>query len=265
MFLREVFFSQLYHRKVEDAKGRRIGLLRDVVVSLDCAYPTVVGLSVGEGGYIPIGSVMGGLAGETFCVMSDVRKRAVSDEYEAAKLLLDKQVLDCSGKRVHRVNDIVFVSYGREDAEERCCFAGVDVGIGGICRRIGSSWLADMMKRRLVGWHHIAISDEGEVPFCLRLTAQRMGEMTAEDIAAVCRQFDRVHRRAFLNQLPYKAVCRALMRMSFDERRCVLSSLGEDEVVLLLRSMPRAWRDEVCEGLPSFYRYRCNAKSGGAS
>ena len=262
MFLREVFFSRLYHRKVEGGAGRRIGLLQDIVVSLDSAYPTVIGRCVGGDGYIPIEVVAGGLTSSVFRVTSDMRKAFASYEYGVAELLLDKQVLDYLGKRVYRVNDIVFVSYGREDEEERCCFAGVDVGIGGICRRVGLSWLAGMARERLIGWHHIAISDEGDVPFCLKLNAERLGDVSAEDIAAICRQFDRVHRRAFLNQLSHATVCRALLRMTADERRVILTSFWEEELLLFLRSIPREWREEVCGGLPRFYRYRREAKGG---
>ena len=256
MFLREVFFSQLYHRKVEDTQGRRIGLLQDVVVSLDTVYPTVVGLRVGKGGHIPIEAVVGGLTSESFCIASDMRKELVASEYDIAKLLLDRQVLDYTGKRVYRVNDIVFVSYGKDDAEERCCFAGVDVGIGGICRRIGLSWTASMIKERLIGYHHIAISGEGEVPFCLKLSAERLGEISSEDIGAICRQLGRGERRAFLGQLPRATVCRALMRMSSDERRGILTSFEEEELTLLFRSMPREWQEEVYGGLSLFCRYR---------
>ncbi len=264
MFLREVFFSQLYHRKVEDARGRRIGLLQDVVVSLMSAYPTVVGLRVGEGGYIPMEAVVGGLANRAFCVLSDVRKMLLSDEYDAAKLLLDKQVLDYSGKRVYRVNDIVFVSYGREENEERCCFAGVDVGIGGIYRRVGLSWLADVVRERLVGWHDIAISAAGDVPFCLRLNRERLRDVTADDIGAICRQFCLSDRRTFLGRLPYATVCRALLKMSSDERKTVLASFGEEELFRLLRLMPRKWQDDMRAELPLFYRYHRRVKGGDA-
>ena len=262
MFLREVFFSQLHYRKVEDVKGGRIGLLRDVIVSLDGAYPIVVGLCIGEGAYIPIEAVTGGLAGGVFCAADHVRKELAAGEYEVARLLLDKQVLDCAGRRVYRVNDIVFVSYGREDAEERCCFAGVEVGVGGICRRVGLSWLAGMVKERLVGYHQLAISDEGEVPFCLRLRAQRLGEVSADDIGAICRQYGPKKSREFLRHLPNVTVCHALMRMDEKERKGILVLFDEEELIVLLRSMPRAEREEVYGGLPRFYRYRHDRKGG---
>jgi sporulation protein YlmC with PRC-barrel domain len=260
MFLREVFFSQLYHRKVEDVTGRRIGLLRDVVVSLGGVYPKVVGLGVGAGSYIPIENVAGGMASDVFCVTADVRKELAAGEYEAAKLLLDKQVLDCAGRRVYRVNDIVFVSYGREDAEERSCFAGVEVGIGGICRRVGLSYLAGLMKERLIGYHRLAIADEGDVPFCLKLRSERLGDVSADDIGAICRQYGPRKSRAFLRKLPCATVCHALMRMPEEERMGILVSFEEEELFLFLRSMSRVQRDAVCRSLPRFCRYRHDVK-----
>lgn len=260
MFLREVFFSRLYHRKVEDAKGRRIGLLQDIVVSLGGVYPTVIGLGVGGDAYIPIDMVAGGLASDVFCVTADMRKEFTAGEYEVAKLLLDKQVLDCAGRRVYRVNDIVFVSYGKEDAEERCCFAGVEVGIGGICRRVGLSWLAGLAEERLVGYHQLAIIDESDVPFCLKLRSERLGEVSADDISAICRQYGPQKSRAFLRKLPCATVCHALMRMPKEERIGILVSLEEDELFLFLRSMSRVQREAVCRALPRFWRYRHDAK-----
>ncbi|MBQ8682390.1 MAG: hypothetical protein IJ510_01535 [Selenomonadales bacterium] len=263
MFLREVFFSRLYHRKVEDEAGRRIGLLHDVAISLAGYYPTVVGIRIGGCGYLPIASAAGGLAGEVLCVSSDAQLcELAEDEYYAAELLLDKQILDRTGRRIQRVNDLVFASYGEEEQEERCFFAGVDVGVRGICRRVGLEWLVRSRENRLIGWPSIAMVEDGDVPFCLTLSARELDEVTARDVALMCRRLDRRHRRLLLDRLSRSLVCEALSTMSTDERSLVLTALSCEEIPLLVRALPKDLQEEITAAIPPFYRYSRRMKGG---
>src|SRR5690348_10373958 len=58
--------------------------------------------------------------------------------------LLDKQVIDIDGRRLVRVNDVAIEINGELKVE------GIDVGFGGILRRLGISQL--LFKARIIPW-----------------------------------------------------------------------------------------------------------------
>ncbi|MBO5244697.1 MAG: hypothetical protein J6B02_01210 [Selenomonadales bacterium] len=264
MFMREVFFSRLYCSGVEDEHGRRLGLLRDIAVSLASEHPRVVGIRIGTHGYLPIGSVVGGLTGEVHRVPSRaVMRELQDDEWYAAELLLDKQVIDGRTKRVHRVNDIVFASCGREEVEERSFLAGVEVGLGGIWRRIRAEWLSRIEKERLVGWRDIILFDESDMPSQMTLQDHRLVDVSTEDIVEICRKLDYRQRGYLVRHLPQAVLLRAVLQLPQRKRIALISMLGEDELGALVRALPRGVQADVSDD-PRI-ACRCGAEGGGGT
>lgn len=262
MFMREVFFSQLCCHGVEDEQGRRIGLVRDVAVSLASEHPRVVGLRIGTHRYLPIDAVTGGLSSKVFRTSSNAVMRGLQkDAYYAAELLLDKQVLDGRTKRVHRVNDIVFASCGRGEIEERSFLAGVEVGLGGIWRRMRTEWLSRSEKERLIGWRDIVLFDESDVPPQMTLQGHRLADISTEDIVEICLKLDCRQRGYLVRSLPQVVLLRAVLQLPQRERIALISMLGEDELGVLVRALPQGVREYVADD-PRI-ACRCGAEGGG--
>lgn len=262
MFMREVFFSQLQHSRVEDERGRRIGILKDVAISHGSNHPRVVGIRVGGRSYVPIGSIAGGLTGEVLRVSpKTVMCKLRADESYAAEIFMDKQILDCREHRVRLVSDLVFASYGREDVEERCFFAGVDVGLGGIWRRMSAGRFASYGAARVIGWRDIVMLGEDDAPPQLTLSEHRLGGISAEDIIEICRKLDRRQRCCFIRYLPQAVLCRAMVRLSSSERIALLSVLGDEEVKTIIRSLPRGVRKVLDDDARLAWRF--GAEGGG--
>lgn len=197
MFLREVFFSQIYHRKVEDACGRQIGIAEDVVVSMDGDCSQVVGICV-SGRCFSLVGLAGGLAADVYRLQDLTEYRLQKGDWQIGKLLLDQQVIDCNRIRVCLVNDVVFASCGKGDDEERCYWIGVDVGVRGIARRLQIEWAMRWKMNHFVSRRDIVMARQ-DVPSCLSL--EHFTAVSGADVREVCRKLGHRSRRMFLRQI----------------------------------------------------------------
>ncbi len=197
MFLREVFFSQIYHRKVQDACGRQIGIAEDVVVSLNGDCPQAVGICV-SGRCFSISMLTGGLAAGVYRLKELTEYRLQESDWQIGKLLMDQQVIDCNRRRVSLVNDVVFASCGRGDDEQRCCWVGVDVGVRGIARRLRIEWAMRWKMNQFVSWRDIVMARR-DVPSCLSL--DHLTVVSGADVREICRKLGHCSRRMFLRQI----------------------------------------------------------------
>lgn len=137
--------SELLGRKVADARGRPLGRLRDLGVSLAYAMPGVTCVYVGD-------------RRSPWAVRSEVdvdgNGRVAplpagegSAELLLARDVLDRQVYDAAGRRLTRVGDVVLDHLG-----DRLAVVGIDTGAGAILRRLGLGRLARRRVPLVVAW-----------------------------------------------------------------------------------------------------------------
>jgi sporulation protein YlmC with PRC-barrel domain len=93
---------------------------------------------------------------------TDVTTSSIAEALDTNEILLvrdvlDTQIIDIAGQRLARVADVVLArSDGRMEA------VGVEVGFGGVLRRLGLSQLARRMQRNNVAWTDLHLtSDRG--------------------------------------------------------------------------------------------------------
>lgn len=236
MFLRELFFSQLKDRKIEDICGKRLGIVRDIAVSFSGDVPKVVGICTNREGYFPISALVTGLASDGLTVADGTKRRELlSEEWYIAKLLLDHQVIARRDRRVHRINDLVFASYGKEK-EEHIFFVGADIGIRGVLRRLGMRRFLSYREECLSGWRDMVLVDTLLAPSCFAL--DELGEMTANDMTEICRKLGRCDMRRFLHQVSQIFVRRA-------------SAEAERRLAVLLEELPTGLRSVLQEEMAS--------------
>src|SRR5262245_16493096 len=113
-----LFFSTLLDKPVHDASGVLVGQLSDLAVSVASMFPPVVGFVVQRGRWEPF-ALTGRWADVVDINGPAIRlgvsiqaltpsKADVSGEILVREALLDKQIVDMSGAKVVRVNDIHF-------------------------------------------------------------------------------------------------------------------------------------------------------------
>jgi sporulation protein YlmC with PRC-barrel domain len=88
---------------------------------------------------------------------SSIAEALDTNEILLVRDVLDTQIIDIAGQRLARVADVVLArSDGRMEA------VGVEVGFGGVLRRLGLSQLARRMQRNNVAWTDLHLtSDRG--------------------------------------------------------------------------------------------------------
>ena len=138
-----IFLSQIINLPVIDTAGRKVGILDDIIADVQGLYPRINGLIIRRGvsrqrGYLPWKCVQDikedrSLAIE--CSESLIEPVKLSqNEIKLRETFWDKQIVDISGSKVVRVNDLHILKDGI-----KLWLVHMDVGFKGFLRRLG--WL----------------------------------------------------------------------------------------------------------------------------
>jgi magnesium transporter len=188
------YLSELLGREVRDVKGALFGKLSDVLIAQEgngSPYPRIVALAVkrngGEAKFLPWGGTED-LAGNKIILQQPpvAAFDPTGNEVFLDRDVMDKQVIDTSGFRVVRVNDLELAKIG-----DYYRLVNVDIGGRGLLRRLG--WedafehVADIFHRELPS-RSIAFTDLEFIPrgdLKVRVTRAKLNELHPADIAAI--------------------------------------------------------------------------------
>lgn len=172
---RVLLLSRVTGRQVRGPDGRGVGRLADLTVRLDGDRPPVINRLVvtRRGGptlLVPWAAVEDfgdpvALAAVRGFEVPSLAEALGPDELLLGRDVLDTQVVDVVGQRLARVADVLLTRDGDGPLE----LSGVEVGFGGVARRLGLG--AGRVKQDVVDWTdlHLA-SDRGH---SLQLSASR--------------------------------------------------------------------------------------------
>ena len=163
----EMYFSELLGDPVVDRLEQPIGRVEDAIVLLGEQFPKVLGLVVrtisGDERVLLIGEI--DLIGAQFVSTQSVRDRLVLSTIRPGDILikkniLDQQVVDTSGARVLRVNDLKLAKVGPDVR-----LIAADVGMRGMLRRLGIERIFDFLfgifrkkvPDKLIGWNYVEL------------------------------------------------------------------------------------------------------------
>ena len=101
-----------------------------------------------------------------------------ADDFYLAEDLMDKQVIDVTGKRLVRVNDVLLRENGKYT------ISGIDIGFAGITRRLGlSSFLK--LKTITIPWNLIEAFDYETGAVRVKLSQQNINTLHPTEIAHI--------------------------------------------------------------------------------
>ncbi len=161
-----IFLSALLRKTVSDIEGRRLGLLRDVSVSLNETFPAVTAIIVRPTAsmhdLIIQWSQVHSL--EEPHIYLDVKQSQITsyvpgpDEILLKRDILDKQIVDTQGIRVVKVNDLKLAQI-----RNVVRLVGVDISLSGLLRRLGilgpfeslSRVLPVQLGEKTVTWNYV--------------------------------------------------------------------------------------------------------------
>jgi magnesium transporter len=239
-----LFLSQLIGQPVRDRDGEAFGKVRDLIVALGETYPPVTGVVVRVAGgrdiFLPWTDVdqvdeSGARLHTASIDITTFRQRP--HEIRLWLDLQDKQIVDVEGRKIVRVNDIQLAPV---DGNLR--LVAVDVGLGGILRRLGLAGPGERLARALgvepenyIEWEDVDPVESSVSSLKLRVPHAALGTLHPADVAHIVEQLAPRDRTGILAALD-------------DERAAdVLEELGADDQVDILEDLPPEKAADILE------------------
>jgi CBS domain-containing protein/sporulation protein YlmC with PRC-barrel domain len=266
-----VFYSDLHHRLVVDLAGRPVGRLEDVAVTLGDAYPAVVAIVIRRGRvesfsltarWRDVESIDGDVIRLRVPVEGLVPGRFTppEDVFWVSRVLLDRQIVDTSGAKVVRVNDLHFL----RTAGNELHLVHVDVGFRGLVRRLGWSDRIDAFVRRvapharylsgdrLIGWRYVqplTLTGSGDA---LKLSVERkeLSELHPAEMADILTELDGRERESVFRSLDAEAAAEALTEVDPKIRERLIASVPPEQAADILEEMPPDEAADLLAALP---------------
>lgn len=272
----ELYVSSILRMKVINPSGKVIGRLIDVALEPGEALPIVTGLLVKRGGrslFIHWQDVL--VINPIVLIAEDPAPEAWNLDHPTGSILirrdiLDKQIVDVNGAKVVRVNDVKLSPFG-----EKLCLSAVDVGFGGLLRRLGYERFWSLVQKDLqqveIGWQFVNTLEANASGLTLSVARDQMADLHPADLAEILTNIPRhtiktvlfalnnetageaLHeldpelRTQIINQLDSEQASDILEEMQPDEAADVLGDLSQEKARELLGLMNKDEADEIQE------------------
>lgn len=139
-----------------------------------------------------------------------------NQDFYLAEDLLDKQVIDVDGKRLVRVNDILLEGNGEIKV------MGIDVGTGGILRRLGISL---PVASKVLPWGLIEAFDYDTGNIRIKLTQHSLSTLHPADIADILEEAGSKERVGIVTALDAKKAAMAIEESNEETQASILEEL----------------------------------------
>ncbi|MCL4415473.1 MAG: hypothetical protein M1365_02040, partial [Actinobacteria bacterium] len=133
--------------------------------------------------------------------------------------LLDKQVIDIDGKRLVRVNDVLLENNGGINV------IGIDIGTGGIIRRLGLGQFIHL-KSKTLPWGLIEAFDYNTGAIRISLTQNRLNKFHSSEIADIIEQAGIKERLGIVGVLDVKKAARAIEELNNETQVSILQQIS---------------------------------------
>ena len=251
-----VYFSQYLGRPIFDVDNRPVGRLWDLSVRLGEPFPRIREILIrpprSEFLLIAEGSQVKSWTTNPITLsvrLSDLRPSRREDKTEILlrEALLDKQVVDVSGAKVERVNDLSLLIVS--DNEMR--LAHIDVGLRGLVRRLGWERSLDAVVRairpgsrylaqeQLVGWKYVVPTVADPAGLRLALSQRSLSKLHPADLAEILEDLPPSSRRTVFDVLELDTAARVLSEVDPELQEDLLAHGRDPEKAAdLLETMP---------------------------
>jgi magnesium transporter len=268
-----IFLSQIIKIPVVDfATNRKIGYVADISVDLKEMYPRLNGLLIGRWMrrgrfYLPWKNVRKVIENSAIFIdySPELFKNPVpvpEEEILLKDILWDKQIVDISGSKVVRINDLHIL---KEDL--KLWVVHVDIGFTGLIRRLGwSSWFVSLvrlvssyeLKDHLIPWKFVqpVSSKIGFSALALKVHHSKLSELHPADLADILIDLGTDERIEILKSLENGTAVRTFEELPMKVRLQVAEQVKHDYLVKLVNEMAV---DEAVDLLSQLPQRRVNA------
>ncbi|MFW5887864.1 MAG: magnesium transporter MgtE N-terminal domain-containing protein [Bacteriovoracia bacterium] len=290
-----IYVSLLQGIKILNSEGIKVGRFQDFFVDYEDIYPEVLAIQfrykeqfffvewkdIDKFSYKRIVLKQGALlrTGKTY---PRVRQRRVLTSLLAsqfsgstvdypplAKIIMDRQVVDISGKKVIRVNDIQMIRVGKNIRVTHAA-----VGMRSLIRRIGYEkffmllakafpFLNRILKENLINWKYVhAIPDPNvHKDVKLNLSNQELEDLHPADLADILENLDTHGREKIFNELDPETAAEVLSEVDPEMQALfldakdpvkaanIIARMSPDEAADILGEMSTAEADEIISNI----------------
>lgn len=249
-----VFFSELIHKPVIDSEEKIIGTLCDLVFQDGIEHAPITHLIfLAKDKYkkrlsweyvkgIKQSSEKNGNNGTALSVMLNApsHKLELTFIHEHDLLsheLLDKQIIDVSGVKVVRVNDLLL-----NKVEDEFCITGVCVGSTSFFRRLGVKNLLGkviypMTSEKIIPWKSVEPLEMNKY-LALKESKYKVAAMHPGDIADLMEELSPKEQILVFNRLDKKTAAKTFVEAQPEIQESFFRGLKMNRIVELLESMP---------------------------
>lgn len=173
------------------------------------------------------------------------------------KDLLDQQIIDTSGRKVVRVNDID-LSEHRNNGTVELRVTQVDVGLTGAARRLLHGvaspalirGLATKLPTRLIPWEFVNLIESDPLRRVkLRITHQKLERMHPADLADIMEELSPVERQSIIASLDEETAAEALGELDKRLTTQIVETLDPEKAADILEEMDPDQAADVLAGL----------------
>ena len=221
-------FSDLVGREIADATGLKIGQLADLSIRLGEPYPVIRHVFIRPRGQSVLHLIASGAQVRDWQAdpiplsarLSELRPGRREDETQIllAEALLDKQVLDVSGSKLERVNDLHLLLV----RDGGLVLAHIEVGLRGLVRRLGWEKGVDgavktlrprskyLQSEQLIGWKYVVPTVADPAGLRLALSQKSIARIHPADLAEILEDLPAGTRQDLFEALEVNTAARVL-------------------------------------------------------
>ncbi len=242
-----LYFSELNKKRVLTNDGICIGTLDDIIFLLD-SKPKITKIVVDNKGVKTIINADAVLKFNTVVKLAKYYTQAELEENELyiKRNLLDKQVIDISGNKIVRANDVIIheqINLSSHNYE--CYIAGVDIGLIGILRRLH---IENSMTRLIhffginlvstfLSWADIQPLDLVRGSIRVKKEETKLQNMRPEDLADHLEQTNELNIKKFLRLLDKDFATEVISNLNINYQRDLFRAWNSEKSAEILNKM----------------------------
>jgi magnesium transporter len=187
------------------------------------------------------------------------------------KDLLDQQIIDTSGRKVVRVNDVDLSEF-RTNGNVELRIAQVDVGLPGAVRRLLQGMAPSAVVRRLqaklpqrsIRWEFVNLIEPDPLRRVkLRITHEKLEDLHPADLAEMMEELSAAERQgiiasldeetaaAVLAELDERLTTQIVEKLDPEKAADILEEMAPDAAADLLADLPKETSEELLEEMPN--------------
>src|SRR3954471_14066252 len=244
------FLTAIMDRPVEGKAGEAIGRIEDVIVRMgDDRYPPISGLVVRDGRrrFFDSANLLQKLNGSARLSSSTVDLQTFTrraGEVLLRRDVLDHQLIDITGRRIVRVNDVQLT-----EIEGGYRVVGVDISPQALLRRLGPRALAGrVVGRQIVDWTDVQYL-ASTAPVQLKVSYDRLAELHPVDLARIVDALSYRESAEIVAALDDETAAETLEEVSDERLADLLEGMDQERAADILEEMRPGAAADVLEDL----------------